>query len=103
MAVAVPPIPADEHARVSALRALRLLDQDADPAYQELAAELLNVPIAAVNLMRFFRASTATDQHIPGVGLGLTIVRAIAEGHDGSVEVRSVEGEGTTFALELPA
>ena len=39
---------------------------------------------------------------IQGVGLGLTIVRAIVEGHGGSVEVRSRAGEGATFRVRLP-
>jgi signal transduction histidine kinase len=50
---------------------------------------------------RFFRASTA--QAIPGVGLGLTVVRAIATAHGGRLDVDSAEGEGTTFTLVLPA
>ena len=37
-----------------------------------------------------------------GVGLGLAIVRRIAEDHGGRVEVRSKEGEGSTFLLWLP-
>ncbi len=37
-----------------------------------------------------------------GVGLGLFIVRALVAGHGGRVEVRSREGEGTTFRVELP-
>jgi two-component system phosphate regulon sensor histidine kinase PhoR len=36
------------------------------------------------------------------VGLGLTIVKAIAEGHGGNVSVESEEGVGTTFRIELP-
>jgi signal transduction histidine kinase len=36
------------------------------------------------------------------VGLGLYIVRQVALSHGGEVRVRSVEGEGTTFTLELP-
>ena len=50
----------------------------------------------------FFRASTATDRAIPGVGLGLTIVKAIVEGHGGAITVESEEGRGATFRLELP-
>ncbi|WP_344755817.1 HAMP domain-containing sensor histidine kinase [Gryllotalpicola koreensis] len=50
---------------------------------------------------RFFRASTA--QAIPGVGLGLTVVRAIATAHGGRLEIESEQGAGTTFTLVLPA
>jgi len=39
---------------------------------------------------------------IPGSGLGLALVRAIAERHGGAVDLRSREGQGTVFALRLP-
>ncbi|HEY2636167.1 MAG TPA: ATP-binding protein [Solirubrobacteraceae bacterium] len=51
---------------------------------------------------RFFRASTATAQAVPGVGLGLTIVKAILEAHGGTVGVESEPGRGTTFRIDLP-
>jgi len=51
----------------------------------------------------FFRATTATRNAVPGVGLGLTITKAIANAHGGALEVTSVEGSGTTFSLLLPA
>ncbi|MEA2614691.1 MAG: two-component system, OmpR family, sensor histidine kinase BaeS [Chloroflexota bacterium] len=38
----------------------------------------------------------------PGSGLGLAIVRDVVEAHGGSVEVASVQGEGTTVTLHLP-
>jgi signal transduction histidine kinase len=51
---------------------------------------------------RFFRASTARRNAVPGVGLGLTITRAITTAHGGTLDVVSAEGRGTTFTLTLP-
>lgn len=51
---------------------------------------------------RFFRASTATANAVPGVGLGLTITKAIASAHGGEIRVASTVGEGTMFVLDLP-
>jgi signal transduction histidine kinase len=51
---------------------------------------------------RFFRSSNARRAAIQGTGLGLVIVRAIADAHDGSVSIASTERVGTTFRVELP-
>jgi PAS domain S-box-containing protein len=51
---------------------------------------------------RFFRASTAQRNAVPGVGLGLTITKAITTAHDGTLDVVSAEGQGTTFTMTLP-
>jgi len=40
---------------------------------------------------------------IPGSGLGLALVRAIAERHQGQVTLRSRKGQGTVVTLHLPA
>ena len=37
-----------------------------------------------------------------GSGLGLTIVRQVAEGHNGEVRLASEEGSGSTFSIWLP-
>ena len=37
-----------------------------------------------------------------GVGLGLAIINSIIEKHQGSIEVNSKQGEGTTFTIKLP-
>jgi signal transduction histidine kinase len=52
---------------------------------------------------RFYRARNATSRSIPGLGLGLTIVRTIVEGHGGTVSVRSEPDAGATFTVLLPA
>ncbi len=51
---------------------------------------------------RFFRATTATRNAVPGVGLGLTITKAIVTAHYGEMGVASEEGVGTRFSLTLP-
>ena len=52
---------------------------------------------------RFFRASNATAAGRPGSGLGLSIVKEVAELHGGRVDVSSTLGAGTTVHLFLPA
>jgi signal transduction histidine kinase len=38
-----------------------------------------------------------------GTGLGLSIVYQIIRDHSGTINVRSLEGQGTTITIELPA
>jgi signal transduction histidine kinase len=52
---------------------------------------------------RFFRTQVVLDRQIPGSGLGLYISKAIVDAHGGQIAVRSVEGKGTTFVVELPS
>jgi PAS domain S-box-containing protein len=78
-----------------------------DEAGFEIAVADTGVGISKADLprlfQRFFRTDRAAADAIPGTGLGLTIAKAIVEGHGGRVEVESVEGEGTTFRVLLPA
>jgi two-component system phosphate regulon sensor histidine kinase PhoR len=41
-------------------------------------------------------------RHLPGTGLGLTIVRAILDQHNAPISVRSQPGQGATFTFRLP-
>jgi len=49
---------------------------------------------------RYYRAPS-TAEIASGMGLGLFICRAIAEGHGGTVGVESTPGQGATFWLDL--
>lgn len=51
---------------------------------------------------RLYRAGAAVDRQVPGAGLGLTIARAIAEAHGGSVSLVASDSRGTTFRLVVP-
>jgi signal transduction histidine kinase len=59
------------------------------------------VPDQALIFERFKRGAGAHRRYRGG-GLGLAIVRAIAEAHGGRVELESRLGEGSTFAIVLP-
>jgi signal transduction histidine kinase len=50
---------------------------------------------------RLFRGDTSRAER--GVGLGLSLVKAIVEAHDGTVSVRSEPGRGSTFDVRLKA
>src|SRR5215471_5198143 len=52
---------------------------------------------------RFTRVGTGRSRDTGGFGLGLAVVKAIAEAHHGSVEVHSTVGQGSVFELSLPA
>lgn len=59
---------------------------------------------AQANIFKeFFRAVRGEAAHIRGTGLGLSLVKTIIDLHDGSVSFTSVEGQGTTFTVKLPA
>jgi len=50
----------------------------------------------------FYRVKSKEVQAITGTGLGLSIARRIVEAHQGSINVESKLGEGTTFIVSLP-
>jgi signal transduction histidine kinase len=52
---------------------------------------------------RFYRVNHRTLAHVKGTGLGLFIVKSIAQKHGGKVVAESAgEGQGTTIIMELP-
>ena len=60
-------------------------------------------PDAAPHIFeRFYRADKARSREDGGFGLGLSIVKWIAETHHGAVELDSRPEQGTTFTVTLP-
>ncbi|MGD1044214.1 MAG: ATP-binding protein [Bacteroidota bacterium] len=53
---------------------------------------------------RFYRVNRSEDtiEDAGGSGLGLSIAKWITEAHNGSIEVKSREGKGSTFIVRLP-
>lgn len=52
---------------------------------------------------RFFRANQKGSEHISGSGLGLSLVKAIVENHNGTIQLESEENSGTRFKIRIPA
>ena len=51
---------------------------------------------------RFHRLDTSRARSSGGVGLGLSIVAAVAEAHGGTAEARPTAGGGATFVVTIP-
>ena len=62
----------------------------------------IGIPALAIEKLftPFYRASNT--EGIAGTGMGLSIVKKIVEIHDGTIQINSIEGEGTTVNITLP-
>jgi len=52
---------------------------------------------------RLYRVDSARSRKAGGTGLGLAIVKELVKAHGGFIELRSQEGQGSTFTVYLPA
>ncbi|MBP8250797.1 MAG: GAF domain-containing sensor histidine kinase [Herpetosiphon sp.] len=64
----------------------------------------IGIPASALPKLfqRFYRAPNSSSNNINGFGIGLFVVQHIISLHDGTINVSSVEGEGSTFTVVLP-
>jgi two-component system sensor histidine kinase SenX3 len=79
--------------------------QDRDPIEIEVEDRGIGIPARDLDRIfeRFYRVDRARARSTGGTGLGLAIVRHVVTNHGGTVNVRSHEGDGSTFTLVLPA
>jgi two-component system sensor histidine kinase BaeS len=51
---------------------------------------------------RFYRSDESRNKKTGGSGIGLTIVKSIVEAHNGTINVKSTLGEGSSFIVTIP-
>ena len=75
-----------------------------DPKKRQVAVEIRDegVGISPKNVARIMDPFFTTKRATGGTGLGLSIVQRIVNLHDGSIEIESQEGAGSTFRVVLP-
>jgi signal transduction histidine kinase len=80
------------------------IERRADRACVTVSDQGIGIPEEAHAhlFQQFYRAGNVEEQHIKGLGIGLYIVNEVVTLHDGTVEVVSREGVGSTFRVYLP-
>ena len=79
------------------------LEREGEQAVLSVTDEGMGIPPEELpRLFEPFHRSKAVKDVIPGVGLGLSVVKAFVEMHGGHIEVESEPGKGATFTITLP-
>jgi signal transduction histidine kinase len=78
--------------------------QDAEHVYFEVSDQGLGIAVDDQHRIfdRYFRTPESENSSAQGIGLGLYICKAIIEQHNGSIEVSSSPGSGSTFRFSIP-
>lgn len=79
------------------------IDVDEDTLKVIFADNGIGVPEEELTYLfeRFYRVDRSRTGH-NGLGIGLTVVKAIIQNHNGSIEARQTQPKGLTIAIELP-
>ncbi len=80
-----------------------IVKTSAKQGYAEMSISDNGCGIPKENLDKIFDPFFTTKEQGKGTGLGLSISYGIIKRHNGSIEVKSEAGKGTTFTIKLPA
>jgi signal transduction histidine kinase len=82
-----------------------LLQQKPDGYSVAVSDNGIGIPKSAMSNLftKFYRVKGGLNSGSTGTGLGLFIAKSIIERHNGTIDVASKEGVGSTFTFVLPA
>ncbi len=81
---------------------LKIVTRQINEKWAEISFEDTGCGIPEENLEDIFKPLYTSKEEGKGTGLGLPISQDIIEGHKGAIDVKSIEGEGTTVTVKLP-
>jgi len=78
---------------------------DEDGAVFEVTDTGIGIPEEQIPRIteRFYRVDPGRSRAVGGTGLGLAIVKHALQRHDGTLQIRSREGQGSTFTCKFPS
>lgn len=78
---------------------------DGDKVLLRVSDNGIGIPAASIPFIfdRFYRADKTRTRATGGIGIGLSLVRAICNAHEAEIKVQSTEGRGSVFTVVFPA
>ncbi len=93
---------ADVERREKVIRVATSLRKEGEKMWAVLSVTDNGIGIEPENLSKIFTPFYTSKEATKGTGLGLSVSLGIAESHNGTIEVESRPGMGSTFSLVLP-